>query len=71
MSPQHRITREVVIAISGQDSCASCGGRGWKFVHLRRSLEVVGGTSEGAGLLRARVPCLYCNGTGECVPVAA
>ena len=55
----------VVLVINDQDACLSCGGRGWKFLHLRRSLEVAGGASERALLRRARVPCIYCHGTGE------
>lgn len=55
----------VVLVINGQNACLSCGGRGWKFLHLRRSIEIAGGASEHALLRRARVPCIYCRGTGE------
>ena len=45
-------------------SCQLCGGRGWKFLTLRRSPASAGLVSERALLTRARVGCLYCSGTG-------
>ena len=55
----------VVLVVNGQNACLACGGRGWKFLHLRRSIDIAGGASERALLLRPRVPCIFCHGTGE------
>ena len=45
-------------------ACGNCGGRGWKFVGLRRSEEAAGDAGERALLKRARTECLACAGTG-------
>ena len=53
-------------AVSGEDgSCGNCGGRGWKYLDLRRSEEAVGDAGERALLRRARTECLVCGGTGR------
>jgi hypothetical protein len=53
------------MSASGQDSCLSCGGHGWKFCILRRSLTNAGGVAERGLLRRARVVCLMCAGSGR------
>lgn len=53
---------------SGQDSCLSCRGHGWKYVTLRRSLANAGGIAERGLLRRARQTCLRCAGTGRVSP---
>ncbi|HEY3732357.1 MAG TPA: hypothetical protein VGL63_00400 [Streptosporangiaceae bacterium] len=50
------------LAVTG--SCELCGGRGWKFLILRRSPASAGLVSERASRTRARVGCLACAGTG-------
>ncbi len=45
--------------------CGNCGGRGWKYLDLRRSEEAVGDAGERALLRRARTECLVCGGTGR------
>jgi hypothetical protein len=47
-------------------SCCSCGGRGWKFLSLRRSLSSTLATGERRVVKRRRVTCLACGGTGSC-----
>jgi hypothetical protein len=42
-------------------ACGWCGGRGWKFVRARRSLENVDTVSEGS-VTRQRETCLGCAG---------
>ena len=42
-------------------SCSNCGGRGWKFLSLRRSEEAAGDAGECALLRRARTECLACG----------
>ena len=50
----------------GEDgSCGNCGGRGWKYLGLRRSEEAVGEAGDRALLRRARTGCLVCGGTGR------
>ena len=46
-------------------SCRWCGGRGWKFVHLRRSHETIGPLGEQSPETRKRVTCLGCGGSGS------
>lgn len=46
-------------------SCPSCGGRGRKFVFLRRPVAVVGGAAERSLLRRLTEPCLACAGKGN------
>ena len=46
-------------------SCASCGGKGWKLMSLRRSLLAAGGVGEWGQLKRRRVTCLACGGAGS------
>ena len=41
--------------------CPACGGRGWKFLSLRRSMASAGDVSERALLARTRVACLWCH----------
>jgi hypothetical protein len=53
------------MTVSGQNSCPSCRGQGWKFLMLRRSLANAGGTAERVLLRRARLACLACSGTGR------
>ena len=43
----------------------NCGGRGWKYLGLRRWEEAVGDAGECALLRRARTECLACGGTGR------
>lgn len=47
------------------DSCPWCGGRGRKFIVLRRSEAIAGGAAEQALLFRSWVVCLMCSGTGQ------
>ena len=52
--------------VPGQDGpCGNCGGRGWKYLALRRSEEAAGDAGECALLRRARTECLVCGGTGR------
>ena len=52
--------------VGGEDgSCGNCGGRGWKYLGLRRWEEAVGDAGECALLRRARTECLACGGTGR------
>ena len=44
--------------------CGSCGGRGWKFLGLRRDPQNAGDSGELAMLRRPRTTCLDCGGTG-------
>lgn len=53
----------------GEPRCTNCGGRGWKFVGLRRSLDRSGDAGERSILQRARTTCLACLGHGS-VPAA-
>jgi hypothetical protein len=46
------------------EACSWCGGRGWKFLGLRRDPASAGDAGERAVLRRPRVPCLGCGGTG-------
>jgi hypothetical protein len=46
------------------DACRWCGGRGWKFLGLRRDPANAGDAGERAMLRRPRVTCLGCGGTG-------
>jgi hypothetical protein len=46
-------------------SCRWCGGRGWKFVRLRRSHETTGPLGERSPESRTRVMCLGCGGSGS------
>lgn len=50
---------------SGKDSCLSCGGHGWKFCVLRRSLTNACGVAERGLQRRARVIGLMCSGSGR------
>ena len=50
-------------ASNNGDDCPWCGGRGWKFVTLRRA-AASGANADETGLLRRRrVPCDHCAGT--------
>jgi len=49
--------------------CRLCGGKGWKFLGLRRSPANAGDAGERALLRRARVGCLACSGTGRSQPI--
>jgi hypothetical protein len=51
--------------LSDNSSCKSCGGRGWKFLTLRRSTANGGGTAERALLNRPRTFCIVCSGIGR------
>lgn len=53
------------MTVGDSGSCQWCGGRGWKFMILRRSHEVSGVISERASVQRTRVPCAACLGTGN------
>lgn len=44
-------------------TCASCAGRGWKFVHSRRAL--VARLLDDADDSASRRPCMDCGGTGR------
>ncbi len=44
-------------------NCQWCGGRGWKYVGLRRSLDIADPVSESAPV-RRRENCIGCAGTG-------
>jgi hypothetical protein len=57
------------MSVTGKNLCPSCRGRGWKFVGLRRSAALGGGTAERALLERPRVLCITCSGHGQ-VPAA-
>jgi hypothetical protein len=50
------------------DACSWCGGRGWKFLGLRRDPANAGDAGERAVLRRPRVACLACGGTGSAQP---
>jgi hypothetical protein len=45
--------------------CPQCRGRGWKFFTLRRAPGNAGAASERELLLRSRVSCLACSGSGR------
>lgn len=49
-------------AVNGR-RCRACGGRGWKFVLVRRSL-IVTSLAERDATRRTRTECLVCAGTG-------
>ncbi len=46
-------------------TCQWCGGRGWKFVSIRRSLDIISPISESASVHQRRENCLGCAGTGS------
>jgi hypothetical protein len=52
-------------AVTGNDACPSCRGRGRKFVVLRRSDATAGAAAETALLGRVQAQCLSCLGTGK------
>ena len=54
-----------------QGACESCGGKGWKFLSLRRDPANAGDAGERAELLRPRTACLDCGGTGKTDPLTA
>jgi hypothetical protein len=55
-----------MVTDTGTDTqaCTCCGGRGWKFLTLRRDPANAGDAGERAVLRRPRVTCLACDGTG-------
>ena len=56
--------------VTGTDACGWCGGRGWKFLSLRRDPQNAGDSGERARLRRPRVNCLGCGGTGSAAGAA-
>jgi hypothetical protein len=62
--PVSRIkTMEHQAAHTSNQACAHCGGRGWKFVILRRSGLRVCDTGQTTPQRRQRVRCIFCQPT--------
>src|ERR1017187_3518683 len=60
-----RVRRTLTSTVADTDSCRWCGGRGWKFLTLRRAPANAVDAGEVAMLKRPRVTCIACGGTGS------
>ena len=58
-----KIETMTTAAQATQNPCISCGGRGWKFVILRRSGAQIANAGEAKPGSRKRIDCLHCQTT--------